>query len=318
MHNSGADGGRIIKTSNRGNDYSMTVAEVTATEQKIEALVGNVENLPTPPLVFAQINRAVNDEMTSAFDIAAILSEDPAMSAKVLKLCNSAYYGLSNPVAAVKQAIVLLGMSEIKNVVLSASALSSFKVSAEDRDYQDSFWRHSLAVAVASRMLIRARHVKEFLEAETAFSAGLLHDIGKMVILCYAPAVHRKIAELSATTPEAGLDAERQIMGLTHSDIGAYLGRHWKLPKEILETMIYHHRPLEAEEFPMYAAVVNLADYLAHVIFDNEQDNTVERSPLDLEIVSQLGISNFDVVQLKGCMMEEYAKSETFLRMASG
>jgi HD-like signal output (HDOD) protein len=86
----------------------MTVQEVLTNKQKIEALVGNVENLPTAPFVFAQINRAVSDANTSAYDFAAILSEDPVMSAKVLKLCKSAFYGLPNPISTVKQAIVIL------------------------------------------------------------------------------------------------------------------------------------------------------------------------------------------------------------------
>jgi HD-like signal output (HDOD) protein len=166
-------------------------------------------------------------------------------------------------------------------------------------------------------MLIRARHVKQFLEAETAFSAGLLHDIGKMVIVCYAPAVHREVAGLQADSTAANLEAEMQIMGMTHADIGAYLGRQWNLPGAILEPIVFHHRPADADDFSMYAAVVNLADYLAHLTFDNDQDGTPDNLQADQAVLSRLGIGDADIAQLRGRLVEDYAKSETFLCMAS-
>jgi len=290
----------------------MTVDELSAIDRKIKALVGDVNNLPTPPVVFAQISRVIDDENASAYDIAGILSEDPAMSAKVLRLSNSAFYGFSNPVPTVKQAIVVLGFNEVKNVVLSASALSAFKKSSRNQEDEDIFWRHSLAVAVISRMLTRTRRVDRLLQAETAFSAGLLHDIGKMVVSCYAPAEFQKIRELQAKQPLPDILAEDEVMGFNHTHIGTFLGQHWNLPSELLDTIMYHHSPGLADDSSLYAAVINLADYLAYTTFDEESSP----APPEAGTISKVGIPEEDFEQLKIPIIEEYAKSQTFLQMA--
>ena len=286
-------------------------------DQKIEALVGDIRNLPTPPLVLAQINRVISDDSTSAYDIAGILAEDPAMSAKVLKLSNSAFYGLPKSVPTVKQAIVILGMTEVKNVVLSAAMFAAFPGRPEDREYHDDFWRHSLAVAVAARMLIRTRQIRQLLEAETAFSAGLLHDVGKMVILCYAPAAHHEIRQLQSRRSVPDLIAETEVMGVDHTQVGAFLAQRWKLPHEIMEAIVFHHAPQENEDVPLYAAVANVANSLAHMTFD-PREGAAGHFPPDPRSISYLGVDWDEIDQLKSRLVEEYTKSETFLRMALG
>lgn len=294
------------------------MTEVTSIdiEQQLHALVGDIHKLPTPPLVFTQISRVIDNEDASAYDVAGIIAEDPAMSAQVLKLANSAYYGLANPVPHVKQAVVVLGLNEIKNVVLAASAISVFRKSSADQEYQDEFWRHSLAVAVGARMLLRTLQAGKFLEAETAFSAGLLHDLGKMVVFCYAPEEHQKIRRYQQETGGPDYRAEREILGLDHCQIGAYLAQRWKLPGEILTAIRYHHTPQDSPDEGTYEAIVHVADILARRAFNYSggEDNLSE--VLQVGCLNRLGISPDDFGRLCASVVEEYTKSETFLHMA--
>jgi putative nucleotidyltransferase with HDIG domain len=295
----------------------MTEATSVNVEQQIHALVGDIHKLPTPPLVFTQISRVIDNEDASAYDVAGIIAEDPAMSAQVLKLANSAYYGLAHPVPHVKQAVIVLGMNEVKNVVLAASAISAFRKSSADREYQDEFWRHSLAVAVGARMLLRTFQAKKILEAETAFSAGLLHDLGKMVVFSYAPEEHQKIQQYLQETGGPDCRAEREILGLDHCQIGAYLAQHWKLPADITSAISYHHTPQESAETGAYDAIVHVADVLAHRAFGSsgEEDNSSE--VLQVGCLERLRIPPDDFGRLTVMVVEEYTRSETFLHMAS-
>ncbi|RKX20496.1 MAG: hypothetical protein DRP26_01590, partial [Candidatus Zixiibacteriota bacterium] len=151
----------------------------TSTDKKIRLIVNRIHNLPTPPMVFTQVNKVINDPNASTYQIGVIISEDPALSAKVLKLTNSAFYGIPRTITSVKQAIVILGLDVVRSLVLSASVFEIFsKQYSVDRDYLDSFWRHSLSVAFMARIISRMKNLPSVLEAEESFSAGLLHDIG--------------------------------------------------------------------------------------------------------------------------------------------
>ncbi|MFQ5499158.1 MAG: HDOD domain-containing protein [Candidatus Zixiibacteriota bacterium] len=159
--------------------------ETASIDNKVRQIIANIRNLPTPPIVFHQIQKVMNDPYVSAGQIASILSEDPAMSVKVLKLTNSAFYGLSREVDSVKQAVVIVGLEAIKNLVLSASVLEMFKGQDIDREFQEEFWRHSLATGFCGRILAKALTGKGRIDPDSAFSAGLLHDIGKMIFSCF-------------------------------------------------------------------------------------------------------------------------------------
>ena len=169
-----------------------TLADTSA-ELRVRQVVANIRNLPTPPIVFTQIQRVMNKETASAGDISKILAEDPSMAAKVLKLTNSAFYGLSREIGSVKQAVIIVGIDAIKNLVLSASVLEMFKGNDLSQEFQDQFWRHSLATGQGSRLLAKKFRSKGMIDPETAFSAGLLHDIGKLVIACFMKDDFKKI-----------------------------------------------------------------------------------------------------------------------------
>jgi putative nucleotidyltransferase with HDIG domain len=298
------------------------MAEITtATDKKIKLVVNRIHNLPTPPTVFAQINKVINNPNTSAYQIGAIISEDPALSAKVLKLTNSAFYGLPRTVTSVKQAIVILGMDVVKSLVLSASVFETFSRNYKiDKGILDSFWRHSLLVAFMARIISRTKNFPSFLEAEEAFSAGLLHDIGKLVILAHLPEEFAKIKEAMAKNPNELLSVlETKILGFDHAAVGGHLGQKWNLPKHLVDAIQYHHTPEENLENTV-TQIINVSDYLALKSQEIGIDpNQYSKAPLISERSwGILGLSVDQETQLIQLLQTEYMKAETFLKMAQG
>lgn len=221
----------------------MLAQQAISSEEKLRRRLGSISNLPSPPLVFTQISKVINDPKTSVKDVAAIMSEDAAMSAKVLRLSNSAFYGARSEITGIRQAILVLGLEAVKSLVLSSSVFDMFKSQKLDTEFQEEFWRHSLATALAGRMLIKHHRSLTTFDPEVAFSAGLLHDIGKLIVCCFMPEDHKKVMQLKSERAIADYQAEESVVGYPHTLIGRILAQNWKLPLAIQEAVEYHHFP---------------------------------------------------------------------------
>lgn len=285
-------------------------------DNKAKNVISNIRSLPTPPIVFHQIQKVTNDDNASATRVAAVLAEDPAMSVKVLKLTNSAFYGLAREVDSVKQAVVIVGMEAIKNLVLSSSVLDMFKGKDIDQGYQDRFWRHSLATACCSRLLARKFRARAIIDGDTAFSAGLLHDIGKLIICCFLTDEYKllKLAREKDTTTADHL-LENQTLGFNHAVIGGYLAVQWKLPQTLADSISYHHEPQDCETGNAVPYLIHLANFLAKKTLASEDDGTIEQ-PLDEGVLEFLKVADSDLEALCDSLREEYSKAETFMQMA--
>ncbi|HKK21827.1 MAG TPA: HDOD domain-containing protein, partial [candidate division Zixibacteria bacterium] len=236
----------------------------SALDNKVKRVVSNIRNLPTPPIVFHQIQKVINDPNVNATQVASILAEDPAMSVKVLKMTNSAFYGLAREIESVRQAVVIIGFEAIKNLVLSASVLDMFKGKNIDQDYQEKFWRHSLSTAFGCRLLARQLRDRAVIDPDSAFSAGLLHDVGKLIISCYLPEEYAQFVEERAKDRESmDFQIESRIFGYHHAQIGGFLAEQWKIPHRLTEAIEFHHQPALDEGEEPIACLVHLANYVA-------------------------------------------------------
>ena len=286
-------------------------------DSKVKRVVANIRNLPTPPIVFHQIQKVINDPRAGATQVAAVLAEDPAMSVKVLKLTNSAFYGLAREVESVKQAVVIVGMEAVKNLVLSASVLDMFKGGGVDQEYQESFWRHSLATAFCCRLLARRIKSRGIVDPDAAFSAGLLHDMGKIVVCCYLP---DEFAALQAARKEdqAHLDCEIEtsVLGYDHAQVGSVLAVQWKLPQKLADAIACHHVPQLSESDSPIAYIVHLADYVAKATFYDAGAEAHRIGKLQDGVADYLGITEADVDLYGELLREEYMRAETFMQMA--
>lgn len=286
--------------------------------QDVLALIGDIKQLPTPPVVFTQINRVVNSPDASVYDVARIVAEDPGMSARTLRMANSAYYGLAQPVSSVRQAIVILGMDAVRSLALSAALLKTFSGYLAEPEFQNNYWRHSLATASAARILHGKRTSDRGIRGgEEGFTAGLLHDIGKLVMVCHIQVLRRQVL----AHPQFGVVedrfAEQEVLGFTHAEIGAVLAERWNLPEPLVAAIQYHHEPGAAPpEQARLARVVHAADYLAHWIADVARPQQRLIPLAEGDVLDEFGISEETLPEIGAVVREEFGRSETFLEMA--
>jgi putative nucleotidyltransferase with HDIG domain len=225
------------------------VLEEAAAKKRIQLL----KNLPTLPGMIDKISRAVESKRFSAADIGKLISRDQVLTAKVLKLANSAFFGFSRKVGSLTQALVLLGFDVVKGLILTSSVFDLMQNKGED------LWRHSMGVANAATII--AVHA-DMPDAEEASLAGLLHDLGKVVIRVHMPDDTASINELVEFEGLALRDAEREVLGFNHTHVGQWLAESWKLPDELSEPIRWHHKPEGSSKAPQMTSAVHLADCL--------------------------------------------------------
>ncbi|OGS73075.1 MAG: phosphohydrolase, partial [Gallionellales bacterium GWA2_60_142] len=214
--------------------------------------------------VFVRINQLIDDPDSSMADIAKAVSQDPSFTVRLLRVANSSFYGFSSSIDTVDKAVSVIGTSRIRSLALSMSVASSFAGLPNDLVSMDNFWRHSLYCAVIARILAR-RAGK--CDPEAVFTAGLLHDIGELVIFNRLPeqAKDALLRVLDSVDDLPIHEAERQAMGFDHAQVGAELARQWNLPSLLQECIGFHHSVCDAEHYPREVALVHIANILAQM-----------------------------------------------------
>lgn len=223
-------------------------------------IVKRVNDLPPMPKVMLKAREIMADPNSSFKDIAKVIETDQAIAAKVLKVANSAYYGLSGMVSSIHQASVVLGYKTLEQVITMVSSSSLLGKQLKGYGLRAGvLWRHSLAVAVASKHIAQKRAPS--LEND-AFAAGLIHDAGKLALDAYVVTKKKEIDAFLKSQSPSFLLAEQQVLGFDHTEIAHELCKKWKLPDEHATAMRYHHAPAEAENSQL-AHIIHLANYLA-------------------------------------------------------
>lgn len=286
---------------------------------KITELIGSVDKLPTPPTVYQQITRVLDDPDASAFDIASILAEDAAMTAKILRLSNSAYYGLRKDISSVKQAVVIIGIEGVKSLVLAASIIDAFgNGNKRDSEYTDIFWRHSLAVAFMAKIIARSIKPHDFPFHELSFSAGILHDIGKLIFSSYLYERHVDVLKFAGDNSVAEIVAENQIIGSNHSEAGFHLAEKWRLPATLKNCIALHHHPSLVPDDGDILPVIHLANYLVHHSDSlNAQGYCEQTTALNEDVWNFLDIPRDKQESFLEELSAQFGKAETFLKLVS-
>ncbi len=225
-------------------------------------------NLPTLPEILVTLLDACDNDGSALAEVASIINKDPALSFRVLQLVNSAYYGLRSTFTGVEQAVAYLGVNSIKNIAITASIHQVFdqkRLMAVKQFNIGRFWHHSLMCATLARRIAKKTG---FSCPEEAYLSGLLHDIGRLVLISTFPKQYETFLILSDDV-ESELNAERQFIGMTHSEAGAWLVLNWKLNSLVADAIRYHHQPLNQiqEAFPLVKIV-----YLASLLLERGQD----------------------------------------------
>ena len=238
------------------------------TIEKIRREVEEIGALPTLPEIPMKILQLVADEGSSMEDISRIVERDPAITANILRVANSVYYGVREKVASLKLALAILGLNEIINIITSVSIVRMFASRKSGNSFDRAkFWQHSFGCATASQLI--ARELK-FAFGDVEFVAGLIHDLGKLIMDQYFHSKLKEIKKLKESEDIPLLEAETRVMGVDHATLGSWLAQSWRLPQALVESITYHHRPLDVlalptpSEEPALTAIINLADILAN------------------------------------------------------
>ncbi len=234
-------------------------------EELTETIVDNIVTLPTIPSILAALNAVIAEPNSSASDVAGIISRDPSTATKVLRLANSAYYGLRSKVGTINHAVTMLGFNIVRNLVLTTSVFSvSPGGNIAGLFEREKFWHHSLGVGVAARIVAREAFPEMRRQSDEFFICGLLHDLGKIILLQYVQPKFEQALLMSRDQAIPLFEAEMTVIGCTHADVGGLLAKRWNLSKEIIAAVGRHHDLTETpEEQIRYVAVTHLADFIA-------------------------------------------------------
>jgi HD-like signal output (HDOD) protein len=239
-------------------------APTPTTEQDIspEAVVRQEMELASLPDIFFQITESLKNPRSSASYVAEVISKDVALSAKLLKMVNTPFYGFPSRVDTLSRAVTVVGTNQLTNLALGVSVISSFEGVPEEFFTLKEFWLHSVACGIVARLLAARAGLDG---GEKFFVAGLLHDIGRLVMLKNHLTASMEVLRPAKVGRRALVDVERAVWGCTHADIGGRMLKSWRLPA-FLEVLVHHHHtPMDAS-MPAEAAVVHVADFIAHGI----------------------------------------------------
>ena len=255
------------------------------TTNNIGDLLKGVDGLVTLPHVFLRINQLVEDPDSSMADIAKAVSQDPSFTVRMLRVANSPMYGFSSTIDTVDKAVSIIGTSQIRNLALSMSVASTFAGLPNNLVSMDNFWHHSLYCALIARLL--ARQVRGC-DPSAVFTAGLLHDIGELIIFNRLPELAKKslLLVLDQLDELPIYQAEQQIIGFDHTQVGSDLARHWALPPLLVECIACHHAISQAKRYPREVALIHIANSLAQMAEINtlETEDATSIDPLAWQV----------------------------------
>lgn len=257
---------------------------------------------PTIPTIVEDLDNVLSSPDACARDIADVVMLDVALTAKLISLVNSAVYSLPREISSIEQAVALLGSDQVRNATLAVSVITSFSKDSSAALDVKSFWKHSLAVAMGARFLgsVLRDCGREAPEAGKLFLAGLMHDIGRVIIAQQLPDHDREIHTAATRTSASRLEAEEAILGIGHATLGADLLRAWNIDADVCEAAATHHHPNLKQPL---SCIVHCADVIAHGLgFSPDGHQLPRTSP---EVWETMNITNESVRAVGAKLLDE-------------
>lgn len=284
------------------------------TAARVKRVTESLLSLPALPTVVARLLQAVDNPKVSATMLGNLIEQDQVLTARILKVANSSFYAFPRQIGTVQLALVVMGSDAVKELALGLSAQNAFRAeSAHPRFQIANFWQHSLAVASACRLL--APRFSDVPPGE-AFVAGLLHDIGKLVLNQYLPKEFAALQEAMMAPDAIPETVEVALIGVTHGEVGSWLGERWNLPAPLCQAMRYHGEPWLQKATSPLPLLVHAADHIAHRARIGET-GTPAQEQLDLRAAEMLlhlaNLTSEDLTALTVQLLVEYDKAGQFL-----
>jgi HD-like signal output (HDOD) protein len=238
--------------------------------------------------IIRELEAVMNNPQSNLLNVGEVIEKDSDLTVRLLRLGNSSFYGFPTRLETVAEAISLIGLVQVQDLLAASSVMEVFVGVPEEFVSMESFWRHSLACGIAARLLAIARRLPK---PEKFFVAGLVHDLGRLVLFSQAPASAKEVFACYHAERQLLRQAETKVLGFDHAQIGEALLREWHYPVPLIEAVAFHHHPMMATAHPTGAAIVHLADHLANAL---QLGSSGERAvpPLSLKAWEHLGFAS--------------------------
>ena len=240
-----------------------------------QELVSGVIRLVSLPEVCIRVNEMLEDANITAADLGNVIAQDTGLTARLLKIVNSSFYGFPSRIETVTRAVTVIGLRELRGLVLAASAVEAFSKIPNDVLNMVNFWRHSVYCGVVAQQLAERCRV---LHSERLFVAGLLHDIGKLIMSHKIPDTVKKVISIKTTDTRPDDEIENELLGFSHAEVGGELMRCWQMPESLYNTVRYHHHPEEAESSELEVCLVHIANAMTLLAETNPEEGEVNTS----------------------------------------
>ncbi|MDH5435518.1 MAG: HDOD domain-containing protein [Gammaproteobacteria bacterium] len=267
-------------------------------------LVADVSDLVSLPDICVRVNEMVNDPDSSAADIGKIIAQEPGMMARLLRIANSPFYGFMQEITTVSRAISVIGTAQLRELILATSAIDTFENIPNYLVNMKHFWTHSIYTGLCAKALADKTGSKN---NESYFVAGLLHDIGQLVLFNKMPEESRDIL-IEIMEGSEGLQfhqEEKKVFGFDHAEVGAELLRNWKLPEVLCDSVKFHHQPLKAKSYSKEAALIHIANSLG-CLAELDSENDWEAEPIDPQAWQAAGLKPDVIEQITDKVAEEF------------
>lgn len=267
--------------------------------------------IASPPGAYFNLREAIENPDSTIADYSSIISADPALAARLLKVVNSPFYGLTAKVETIPHALNIIGSDQLSDLALATSVASQFDGMENKGVDLEAFWKHSVGCGVAARQIAKFLNLPE---VDRYYLAGMLHDIGKLILYREAPGqIETVMAQFDPQSGESLLDLEGKVMGFNHSQVGSILLNEWKLPSSIVHAVKGHHDPGKAKDNQQGAAIIHVADFL---VYEMKLGNSGEPvlPPLHKTWLKELKLTIDFINEAKMTIIEETEKAlEMFL-----
>ncbi|MCL5025875.1 MAG: HDOD domain-containing protein [Chloroflexi bacterium] len=299
---------------NEAAHHSMKRAERPGGDGRAKAtlrILERIRDLPTLPAVAMKAMQVIADADSSAQDLARIISYDQATSARLLRVANSAYYGFRHKVSTVPEAIIILGFTNVQSLILTTSVLRTMRGGRAGGFDRLQFWQHSVGCGIVSQMLAAKVHHPR---PGDVFTAGILHDLGRIILDQY---LHEEFLTIIKLMAEKGLPstaAEKEVLGIDHAEMGGLLVKSWGLPPSLVDATTFHHSPMAASEDVPAAALVYLGDAycIENGLHPGVEEAKIKPSP---EVFHQLGLTEGSVASALPPFTYVEARARAFLAL---
>lgn len=271
-------------------DKAFALRDLLESDQ-IKSVVSKIGVLPPVPKVYDKLCKVLRSQESSITEVGHVIETDPAMTAKILQVTNSAFFGLRREVSTVAQAVTLLGLNTIKALVLARGMFAPIEKAKLPKNFSiDLLWKHSMIVGAYAQAICLTEDISKEISGN-AYTAGLLHDAGELVFAASCPRDYTHICDYAIVNDIELAEAEKTLLGCTHGEVGAYLLGIWGLPHPIVESVTYHHRPSESigKSFSPLTAV-HIADVLAFQDYAETFNHPLPQ--IDLQYIQRLDMEN--------------------------